>query len=118
MRTGSRLASSANLYAHFGGLGGGNARLDAAIQSGEAGGTPQEQASLIAHNTVVGGYEERAAAGSLTGEWIVYRDDPAGNDYLLLATHNEGDKVIEDAIRTYCEPNFVEAIEGWASAQT
>jgi hypothetical protein len=103
----------ANLYAEFGGQQGGNAKLDAAIRAGEAGRTPEEQASLIAHNVVVGGYESRSQRRRLTGEWIVYREDPTGNDYLLLATHVEGNENIANAIRTHCESRFVNAIEGW-----
>lgn len=102
-----------NLFQHYSGKRG-NARLHEKIRSaGEVGETPEEQSSLIAHAAVVDGFEERSAASRLTGEWIVYRADPAGNDYLLLATHDEGDKNIEAAIRAHCEPRFVDAIEGW-----
>ena len=109
----------ANLFAHFGGAQGGNARLDDVIQSAfEKGQTAKEIAKLVSQGVVVDGFGERAAAGRLTGEWIVYRADPAGNDYLLLATHNEGDEAIAGAIRAHCEPNFVEAIQGWVSRRT
>ena len=42
------------------------------------------------YELVIGGFERRASRGALTGEWIVFAKDNAGqNFFLTLATHNE-----------------------------
>ena len=62
-------------------------------------------AKLAAHEHTVATYEERAAAGILTGEWIVYARHEGKNYYLTLATHSEPDEKILKRI-ALCRDDF------------
>ncbi len=64
----------------------------------------------LAHEFVVGGFEQRAKR-RLTGEWIVYAEDEGRCVYLTIARHDEGDEKIFDRIRRDCEPEFPGLIE-------
>ena len=46
-----------------------------------------EVAGEIAHATVISAYERRARDHRMTGEWIIFEREPAGNYYLTLSTH-------------------------------
>jgi hypothetical protein len=54
------------------------------------------------------GFEERAAEGKLTGEWIVYLRRGEKNYYLCCTTHDAGDQVIYDRIMEHCPRDFPE----------
>ena len=46
------------------------------------------------HDLIIGGYTRRAAAGTLTGEWIVFAKGNAGqNFFLTLARHTECERM-------------------------
>jgi hypothetical protein len=49
------------------------------------------RASRIAHGIVLEGYQTRAQAREMTGEWIIYAKHSGTNYYLTLADHGEGD---------------------------
>jgi len=61
----------------------------------------QEMVSELVYALVKENYMNRAADGRLTGEWIVFARGAVGNQYLTLASHNEGDKQILDRVTTY-----------------
>jgi hypothetical protein len=66
-----------------------------------------QKANLIAHRFVVQSFVERANAGKLTGEWIVFAKDAKNvNHYLVIARHSTGDQAIYDLIRTRCDQQF------------
>lgn len=60
----------------------------------------------FSNRITVEAFEERAASGSLTGEWIVFAKHKGRNYYLCLATHDTGDEAIFNSIRTVCWPQF------------
>jgi len=45
---------------------------------------------ILAHKLVIGGFEDRAEAKRLTGDWIIFAKYEGNNYYLDLATHTEG----------------------------
>jgi hypothetical protein len=51
-------------------------------------------------------YWDRSEAGELTGHWIVFAEHDGKNYYLCLATHDEGDDVIAERIKTGCCSEF------------
>ncbi|WP_313171825.1 hypothetical protein [Massilia oculi] len=55
---------------------------------------------------VTGSLEERAEAGRLTGEWIIFANEDKGKFYLSIETHNQDDNVIAQNLRTACLPQF------------
>lgn len=69
----------------------GNKDLDRLIEKvqKEYGEQPDVWGAVLAHELVVGGYEQRQARG-LTGDWIVFAKHEGRNYYLDLATHQEG----------------------------
>jgi hypothetical protein len=62
------------------------------------------------HELVIGGYSDRAAAGRLTGDWIVFAKHCGRNYYLGIATHQEGSEQggsqLMDRLRKNCESEF------------
>ena len=55
----------------------------------------------LVHAFVQENYLNRSQQGRLTGEWIVFANTPAGNIYLTLESHLEGDKQILDRLTVY-----------------
>jgi len=62
----------------------------------------RDVAALALHH----GYAERKRRRRLSGEWIIYAKHPAGNHYLCLATHKEGDAGIRERIVQGVVPQF------------
>lgn len=60
----------------------------------------------LSHRVTVEAFEERAAGGNLTGEWIVFAKHKGQNYYLCLATHNTDDNSTFNSIRVACWPQF------------
>lgn len=60
----------------------------------------------LSHRVTVDAFEERASAGNLTGEWIVFAKHEEKNFYLCIATHDMGDDFIFNNIRAACWPQF------------
>lgn len=63
----------------------------------------------IAHRLTVGGLEERAMQGKLTGEWIVFGKHDGLNYYLSIAKHTstpDEDNALYSTIKHYCAPAF------------
>lgn len=60
----------------------------------------------LAHEIVTGAFEKREAQGKLTGEWIVFAKHAGQNYYLCLSTHDTGDQVIYDQIKSACFRQF------------
>jgi hypothetical protein len=62
------------------------------------------------------GFEKRATANKLTGEWIVYLRHQAKNYYLCSCTHDAGDQFIYDRIMQHCTRDFPE-LPAWLQDQ-
>ena len=63
----------------------------------------------LAHRLTVGGLEERARQGKLTGEWIVFGKHDDRNYYLCIAKHTsttDEDNALYSTIQHYCAPAF------------
>jgi len=63
----------------------------------------------LAHEFVMGGYEKRASANKLTGEWIVFAKDNGRNIYLCLSKHTSGpdeDTMLLSMLREFCSEEF------------
>jgi hypothetical protein len=52
---------------------------------------PSQWIGELVHRFTIGGISERADAGRLTGDWIIFGKRDGQNYYLDLATHEEGD---------------------------
>ena len=65
----------------------------------------EAKAGAIAHQVVKGGFEDRAAAGKMTGEWIIYVPRDKRNYYLTLAGHAEADEAILQRVHA-CQGEF------------
>jgi hypothetical protein len=50
--------------------------------------------------------EERGSQGKLTGEWIVFAKEDAGNYYLGIWPHTASDERIASSIKAACVPEF------------
>jgi hypothetical protein len=61
----------------------------------------KEVIQKMVHTLVHDNYLTRARGARLTGEWIVFSKTSAGNFYLALANHLEGDKQIWNRIEAY-----------------
>lgn len=59
--------------------------------------------SQLAHEFVLAGYQERAAASALTGQWIVYAPCEGRNYYLTLGRHGYDDVIRRCVERCYVE---------------
>jgi hypothetical protein len=55
----------------------------------------------LVHALVQENYMNRSQQARLTGEWIIFAKTAAGNVYLTLASHQEGDKQIADRLGVY-----------------
>jgi hypothetical protein len=64
-------------------------------------------AGILAHQLTIGGFQDRAAKGELTGEWIVFARDDMRAYYLTLAKHDEEDRAIWDRCKA-CGREFPE----------
>ncbi|MBW6391324.1 hypothetical protein [Billgrantia antri] len=65
----------------------------------------------LAHEYVIGGYENRARKGKLTGEWLIFGIHEGKNIYLTLCQHSSGpeeDEEIQQALRGLCGSEFPE----------
>lgn len=71
--------------------GGGNKDLNRMINevAESHGDDPSAWPNLLAHRMTIEAFEDRAERG-LTGHWIIFAQQPDGNIYLDLATHEEG----------------------------
>lgn len=65
-----------------------------------------ELLDTLTHEVVTGAFEKREAQNKLTGEWIVFAKHEGKNYYLCLATHETGDQVIYDQIKSICFRQF------------
>lgn len=85
-------------------------QLDAAIEkvlsADEDSSNIEKVAGRIAHEVVIGSYEQRVSERKLTGEWIVYAKHLGSNYYLCLANHQDGDSAVYDKIRAACWEQF------------
>jgi hypothetical protein len=88
-------ATSRHVLRNFGdwwGLGAdGNAKLDTVINdvAERFGRQPDLWPGVLVHELVLGGYEKRAGARKLTGDWIIYGRHHGRNYYLETASHLE-----------------------------
>jgi hypothetical protein len=62
----------------------------------------RELINKVAYEVVTGAMESREADGKLTGEWIVFAKHSNQNYYLCLATHESGDDIIYNQIKSAC----------------
>jgi hypothetical protein len=60
----------------------------------------------LSHRVVSESFEAREQEGKLTGEWIVFAKHDGKNYYLTISTHNTGDEVIYEQIKSVCFPQF------------
>lgn len=60
----------------------------------------------LSHELVAGTFEKRRATDKLTGEWIIFAKYNSQNYYLCLSTHNTGDQVIYNQIKSACFLQF------------
>jgi hypothetical protein len=67
---------------------------------------PELWQKRLAHQVVLGGPEDRAAARSMTGDWIIFAKHDGGNLYLGLGTHEEEDAAIYQRLRDGSEWEF------------
>lgn len=65
-----------------------------------------ELINQFSHEVVTGTFERREAQGKLTGEWIIFAKYGDQNYYLCLSTHNAGDQVIYDQVKSACFHQF------------
>ena len=66
----------------------------------------QEMTNKLAHKVISESIEQRASNGKLTGEWIIFAKYNNENYYLCLSTHNSGDQMIYERIKSTCFPQF------------
>lgn len=65
-----------------------------------------EALDRFVHRVVVDGYEKRAGAAELTGEWLVYLPWEGSNLYLCMATHVGGNDEVLGYLRGACVAEF------------
>jgi hypothetical protein len=72
--------------------GNGSREFDALIKECESehGKNPDIWPKFLAYKIIFGASEERAAAGRLTGDWIIFAKYNGDNYYLDLSSHEEG----------------------------
>jgi len=66
----------------------------------------QKHIDSFIHNIVDGTIEKRSNEQRITGEWLVFSKEEAGNVYLCMATHTMGDTNIYEKIAYCCERQF------------
>ena len=82
---------------------------------GEEGSTiERKHIDNLVHNVVHGTIETRSNEKRITGEWLVFSKEAAGNIYLCMATHTTGDQNIYDKVAYSCECQFP-SLEPFAS---
>ncbi|NUA26085.1 hypothetical protein [Cupriavidus basilensis] len=69
-------------------------------------GITEQSLGRFVDRLVMDGYDRRATAGGLTGEWIVFVEHGGKNYYLCLATHRGGDDEVLQYIRNVCHLEF------------
>ena len=99
---GSMISLVKNIHNHW--AKGGVADLVARHLEGEPVVTSQ-LTSRLAHEYVITGYQDRASARELTGEWILFAKHGGINYYLTLGKHGESDDAIAHRVRQ-CEAEF------------
>jgi len=57
--------------------------------------------SELTHEIVIKNFHRRSADGRLTGEWLIFEESVAGNYYLTLGGHAEGDENIHARVLHY-----------------
>ncbi len=65
----------------------------------------KEMIRELSHRVVEGSLTERAAAGKLTGEWIIFAKENGKNYYLSIAPHASGDENIANNLKV-CKYEF------------
>lgn len=68
----------------------------------------------LAHELIIGGYENRAKKQKLTGEWLIFGIHNDKNIYLALCEHSSGpaeDKEIYEALKHLCGPEFPQLLQ-------
>lgn len=60
----------------------------------------------LSRGVVTESLEKRGAQNRLTGEWIVFAEHENKNYYLCVSTHNEGDQIIYNQIKSICFQQF------------
>ena len=60
----------------------------------------------LAYRMTTGAYEDRAGAGKLTGEWVIYLPRNGANYYLSCDVHDRPDQVKFDRIMELCVRDF------------
>lgn len=65
-----------------------------------------ELINKLTHEVVTGAFDKREAQDKLTGEWIVFAKHGGQNYYLCLATHETGDQIIYNQIKSACFRQF------------
>jgi len=58
----------------------------------------------MSHRFMDEGFRDRAAAGRLTGEWIIFAKHEGKRFYLTVALHGEDDASIHERIVKWCQP--------------
>lgn len=66
----------------------------------------QKHLDKLVHNIVEGTIEARSNEKRITGEWLVFSKEAAGNIYLCMATHTTGDANIYNKVAYCCERQF------------
>jgi hypothetical protein len=76
--------------------------IDEAFRTSKSNYFTEEMSAQIAHRVSVEAFQERAGADRLTGEWIIFGKNNGNNYYLSVASHDEGDDVIFNRIKSNC----------------
>lgn len=86
----------------------GNRALSAMIEqvAMEYGNQPDLWQKRLAHDLILGGLNDRAAARRMTGDWIVFAKHQGQNFYLGLATHGDDDEALYERLRQGGEWEF------------
>lgn len=66
----------------------------------------KEMINEVANRVVSETLSERADAGKLTGEWIVFAKENGQNYYLSINTHENDDEKTASSIQACCVPEF------------
>jgi len=66
----------------------------------------EQMTNELSRRVVSETFEDREAEGKLTGEWIVFAKHEGKNYYLTVSTHNAGDDMIYEQIKSICFRQF------------